>query len=87
MQLRTVLDIVGDNTAHPLSVIPQGARWVILGGIGGSFRLGDMNVSANRGASVTSAVLPLDGVVHSFYDLSLVWVYVPTGVTVSISWG
>lgn len=87
MQLRSVPDIVGDNTSHPISITPESARWVSIWAIGGNIRLGDLNVSATRGANITSAVLPLDSFSHSVYDLNLIWLYVPTGVTASITYG
>lgn len=92
MQAYTIADITGDNAKHQLSATPgQRARWVCFSALGGPMRVGDTNVAAARGASVPqnqTVIWPEDGAdATSGFDLSMVYLYVPSGTTATITYG
>ncbi len=88
MQMYTIADITGDSAAHQIA---PAARVIIVSATGGALRVGDVNVSATRGANVpqnTALILPPDGSdVSGKYPGGTVYVYVPSSSTASITYG
>jgi hypothetical protein len=92
MQLITIADIVGANTKVPiLATAGLKARFLVLTPLGGNCRVGDTNTSASQGAALiqnTTTVIPLDGADRpSTYALSSNFAYVPSGTTLTVSYG
>lgn len=90
MQVNSLPDIVGDNTAHVIGQVGVTARWVTIGAIGGALRFGDGNVGAARGVNIaqnTAKTIEAESDITAVLDLSLLYVYVPTGSTATISYG
>lgn len=90
MQIHSIADIVGDSATHALAAAGTPARWITIGALGGAIRLGDSNAAVARGANIAqngSFTLPADPDITARYDLSLVYVFVPSGATASISYG
>ncbi len=88
MQMYTIADITGDSAAHQIA---PAARMIVVSATGGALRVGDINVTATRGANVaqnTSIILPPDGSdITAKYPAGTVYVYVPSSTTASISYG
>jgi hypothetical protein len=105
MQLVTLPDLVGNNAVHRVTDLmtaagvavptPPNARTVLVreltGGTTGS-RVGDANVSAARGVTLSasdSLLLPAiaigAGLQACFWDLSALYIYAATGDTLNIA--
>lgn len=93
MTIKTIADISGDNAAHQISTdVYAKARFVSFTVTGGVARIGDSNVSSSRGVAMAqnaTYTLPTDGAENGFdgYALSQIYAYVPTGSTLSITYG
>ena len=86
----SVADIVGANAKVALAVVGQRARHIVLTPLGGNARVGDVNVAAAQGAALIQnvpTILPPNGADPTdCYDLSHVYVYVPSGTTITVSY-
>lgn len=91
MTLHSAVDIVGDDAKHALAATPTRARRLWITSHSGASRLGDANVGAARGVELTTDIevtfSASDGDITDSIDLSTVNVYVPSGSTVTYSWG
>lgn len=97
MKIFALPDISGDGAAHQLVATSTKAKWVSFSAIGnGPVRIGDASVTSSRGVSVpgvatvggTPVVFPPDGSdMTAIYDLSMIYAYVPSGTTLTISYG
>ena len=93
MQIYSIADITGDNTAHSISNdATQQARFLILTAIGGVARFGDLaNVGAARGAEIQDgAPLTIRASEADKFDhiqLGQAAAYVPSGTTLTIAYG
>ena len=89
MTVTTAVDIVGANGKVALGAAGRRARRIFLTAIGGNARFGDVNVSSTQGAQIIQSVpftAPDNGADPTdAYDLSLTYVYVPSGTTVSVT--
>ena len=88
--MKTIADIAGNNAAHQLtSNADIYATAVYLGATGGPARVGDANVGASRGASIEASsifTLPPKPFAQGTYQLSAIYVYIPIGTTLSITY-
>lgn len=95
MTLHTLPDVIGGSTATRLVSTPgPRARWIAIAAETGSSAvasIGDANVSATRGVDIPIAIpfiLPENGADPTdSYDLYNTWVFVPTGTTLTITYG
>jgi len=100
MLVKELPDIVGANAVAPLysGTGPLYARGVILTALGSSnATVGDSSVNSTNGVHIPNAAsggLPLELPMHPdggsspavLYDLTTVYVYVPSGTTVNVSY-
>lgn len=87
----TIADIVGDNAKHRFAASPIRARRLFLTSLTGASRFGDINVAAACGvalpASIEVTISASDGDITDSIDLSAVYAYVPSGDTLTITYG
>lgn len=98
MNVTSIADISGDNAKHQISTTNVQAVWVAFTVVAASgvaaARVGDTNVSSSRGAAVvtnTRALVfpPRDAGPGAWdmYNLANLYAYVPSGVTLTITYG
>ncbi len=92
MVIQTAADIVGANAKVAVGNSGTRARRLFLTPHGSSAaRFGDTNVAAARGvelpADIMSVISASDADVTDSFDLSTVYLYVPSGTTVTVAWG
>ena len=92
MTIQTRADIAGADAKVALSST-QGvkARRIWLTASGGTARFGDANVAVGRGVicpqNVLVTISASDADPTDTIDLTIASVYVPTGTTLTVSWG
>ena len=92
MTIQSAADIAGDNAVHALGAAGKRARRIWLTATGSSnARFGDASVGAARGVAlqngVETTISASDGDIADSIDLSEASVYIPSGTTLSYSWG
>lgn len=91
MVIQTQADIVGANAKVALGTAGQRARRLFLTPTGGKCRFGDVNVAAARGVElntdVETTISASDADETDSMDMSTVYVYVPSGTTLTVAWG
>lgn len=92
MTLHTLPDVVGDSTAKRLVSTPGArARWIKLCSEVGVSNVGDASVLAAQGVDLPAGVpvtLESNGADPTdVYDLYNTWVFVPSGSTLTITYG
>lgn len=91
MVITSIADIAGDNAVHALGSSIQQARQLTLTAISGPARFGDASVGAAQGVElptgipVTFFANPAD--LNDFIQLSQAHAYIPSGTTLTISYG
>jgi hypothetical protein len=90
MQPQTIADIAGDNAKHALGASGTMASLILLTAVGGPARYGDTNVGSARGVELPSGVqvtIPQNTTDRvDRYDLGQIYVYVPSGTTLTGTW-
>lgn len=91
MTVNSLIDITGANATVQLKSTPgTKARHIYLTPIGGAVRWGNTSTGAGTGNSIPAGVQHVlranEADVTDLVDLSTVYVYVPTGVTLTISY-
>lgn len=92
VNLSTIADITGDGSAHKISSTAIAARWVqIIAPAGNSavVRIGDVNTSNTRGASVAAGggfMLPPSATSPQNYDLSKIYYYAANGDKLTVTY-
>lgn len=91
MTITTAADITGDNAKHVLGTAGQRARRIFLTSTGANSRFGDTNVAAAQGVELPKdievTISASDGDISDSIDLSAAFVYVPSGATLTVSFG
>jgi hypothetical protein len=92
MTIQTEADIAGANAKVQISSTAGAqARRLWLCAFGGNARFGDVNVAAARGVELKQDVPAVfsasDGDATDTIDLTAAYAYVPSGTTLTVSWG
>jgi len=91
MQISTLADIAGAGATVPLTTGAAQARALYLTAIGGTARFGDSSVTAAQGVELPDGVMCAFGVNNDdrvdTIQLNQAHVYVPSGTTVTVSYG
>lgn len=92
MRIYTLADITGASApAAVLDATAGEAKWIQFTCTGsGSARVGDSNASATRGTPVPAGsglLFPVNAEPFERYSLNQIYAYVPTGASLSITYG